>query len=170
MGKKYIIIGFAALAVILVAVGFFFSRTGGLGGEVVTTPSASDEPINEYQSATADIQDAPEGDTFTLATPGVSVRVKNFYRSAVRVVENIEVVIAEAPDYRISYIRPFTLFTVNVWGERAGQARLEAERALLKALNIPEASACRLSVEVWLSPESGTPDVGKPMPLSFCEK
>lgn len=170
MGKKYIIIGFAAFAVVLLVAGFLLSRMNGNSGEVVTAPSASDEPIDEHQNASTDIQGAPEGDTFALATPGVSVRVKNFYRSALRVVEDTEVVIAETSDYRISYIRPFTLFMVNVWGERAGQVRLEAERALLKALAVSEQSACRLSVEVWLSADSGLPDAGRPLSLSFCKK
>ncbi|MEY4731569.1 MAG: hypothetical protein RL681_515 [Candidatus Parcubacteria bacterium] len=170
MGRRYIIIGFAAFAVILVVAGLVLSRTGGNGGKIVTAPSASDENINEYQDAGTEALGAPEGDTFMISVPGVSVRVKNFYRSAVRVVENTEVVIAETSDYRVSYIRPFTLFTITVWGERAAQARQEAERALLKALNISEASACRLNVEVWLSPATGLSDAGKPLPLSFCRK
>ena len=169
MNRKYIIIGFAAVAVVLLVVGFIIARTGGNGGEPAVSGEGGEE-INEFESAGNTAIDAPEGETFMLPAPGVSVRVKNFYRSAVRVVEDIEVVIAETPDYRISYIRPFTLFIVNVWGERPGQTRFAAERALLTALNVSEQSACRLSVEVWLSPVPGLADGGKSLPLSFCEE
>ncbi len=169
MNGRYIIIGFAALAVIFIVVGFFISRMNGDEPRIVSGPSAAEEQLNEQQNAGREFAGAPEGDTFLLATPGVSVRVKNFYRTAVRVVEGVEVVLVETSEYRVSYIRPSSAFLLNVWGERPGQARLEAERALLRALDVPEATACRLTVEVWLSPTAGTPDAAQALPLNFCK-
>jgi hypothetical protein len=169
MNRRYIIIGFAAVAVVFVGAGFVISRMGASGDALEAVLGGGGEDIDEHAVAPKTAIGAPEGETFAIPTPGVAVRVKNFYRSAVRVVEDSEVVLEEAKDYRISYIRPYTLFILSVWGGEPSRTRLDAERALLRALAVSEENACRLAVEVWLSGTESSEAQG-PLPLSFCDK
>ncbi|TSC59728.1 MAG: hypothetical protein LiPW15_748 [Parcubacteria group bacterium LiPW_15] len=103
---------------------------------------------------------SPAGDTFTISTPTGGIKVKNFYKTAVAVVEENQVVIFFSEKYELDYSIYDGSFDIVVRVEDQ-KTRLEAEKDLIDRLGISRADACRLTVSVSM-PKAD------PAKLSFC--
>ena len=128
---------------------------------VVTGASEDEGLIRELP------EDAPKGPTLDIGTSGGSVRVKNFYLTALGIEEGHEVVLKDSPAYTISYLRRESNFWIILNSAPVASSRAAAEKDLLAVLDIPQTTACRLAVTVVV-PTTVDPNAPPKSRLSFC--
>jgi hypothetical protein len=169
--KNIILIVVAVVIVVLVALFFIFGRNG-------ATPATTSLPENEPQTSGASIAPnqkissdvpIPAGDFITIGTSGGAVAVKNFYKNALAIVENSEVIIKKTPEYELDYSLADGSFAVTILKSPAAVAVPKAEGDLISVLDISRGDACKLSVKIVI-PAATDPQLAGIRGLSFCAK
>lgn len=159
-----------AVVIVLVGVGmaaaFTFFRKQPVGQETGgslsegTGGNLQPQPLGQYPGV-------PVGETFTIGTAEGILTVKNFYKSAVAIVEDTDVVLKETRDYSIHYSRADSSFQVIIMNKPTAAARSAAEKDLLSILGVQLADACSLKVVVIVPLPVDQASAGS-FRLSFC--
>jgi len=110
----------------------------------------------------------PPGDTLAIGTSKGSVKVNNFYKTALGIVEGSEVVMAQTAAYEIDYSAVDSSFIITIKEEPVSAVRSSAETALLNILGIRQKDACSLAVAVIVPAPVDAQLGGRSYPLSFC--
>ena len=98
------------------------------------------------------------------------VEVNNFKKSAVKISPEGDVLIADSPNYQISYIAMDELFIISINSSPFDKIRLDAEAEFLRQLDISESTACSLNVQES-TPRFANPELaGQSFGPSFCEQ
>jgi hypothetical protein len=168
--RKIIII---AVVVIVAGVAAFFILRGINGGGGPSLPGqggSSGEQNMDNVTGGVSSSDIPSGETLTLGTPSGNVTVKNFYKTALALIEGTEVVLAKNDGYEIDYSNVDSSFVITIRQIPIDSVRVDAESQLLNLLGISKNDACRLSVSVIipasLDPQAG----GRSYPLGICSQ
>lgn len=149
--KKTIIIIVAVL--VLGGIGFFVwqsigsSYNNGDGGAGVQGGTSLEPQIGNVTGGVT-ASEVPAGDSIAIGTASGTVTVKNFYRSALGIIEGSEVVLARTESYEIDYSRADSSFTITIAKGPVAAVQADAEAKLLDMLGVSRADACRLAVSV----------------------
>lgn len=169
--KKIAITILIVLAVAAIAYGIFSllksspAGTANIPGEIPPSDSAVGEQTSFEPGSNASVGlpgDAPQGDTFVVSGPGGSIRVNNFYKNAIGIVEETQVIIKKSTDYEIDYSRADASFTISLKGKNS-DIRSIAETDLIQILGVSKADACKLRVSEYDLSRPGVTNS-----LSFC--
>lgn len=186
-GKKYTIIIIVS-SVVLISIFFLSSlliesRVKTKETKQATPTSAMSEtstqlsptpiPANYYVLPTplsdANIPTAPptpipqEGD---IILDGIAV--KDFTKTAARITEDGDVILAETTSYQIVFYKQSQEFVISIIGLDFEKSRINAESAFLVNLGIDKPNACRLFVTEYVPNTVKNKHSGEVLPLSFC--
>ena len=98
---------------------------------------------------------------------GEAVTVKNFYEHPIERFGE-DAVVARSDEYEIVYYAKDKSFIVVIRNKPAQNARDAAEQAFLRALDISQKEACKLSVQLSVMGSVDLDLAGKDYGLSFC--
>lgn len=96
------------------------------------------------------------------------VVMDNFVETASRVDEANDVFFVDTSEYEIVYLTPFQQFLITIKQTPFESNRIRAEADLLRTLNISEADACKLNVQITMPGFVDEAYTGRIFPLSFC--
>lgn len=97
-----------------------------------------------------------------------NITVNNFYKEAVKILPNGDVVIADNGKYQMVYFKKGEYFMISVVNSPFEVVREEAEREFLDILGVDKQSVCQLPVNIS-TPQFANPDfAGETYSLSFC--
>lgn len=173
-GKKYTIIIIVS-TVVLISIFFLSSLLIESRVRTKETKQATPTPIpaNYYVLPTplsdANIPTAPptpipqEGD---IILDGIAV--KDFTKTAARITEDGDVILAETTSYQIVFYKQSQEFVISIIGLDFEKSRINAESAFLVNLGIDKPNACRLFVTEYVPNTVKNKHSGEVLPLSFC--
>ena len=166
------IIAISVVIIILVAIAILVIRgvTGnaGLAGSVpVQAGTTNEQRVNQITGGISST-DMPPGDTLTIGSPSGNVTVKNFYKSAVGIIEGTDVILAKDNNYTIDYIKGNGSFVITIDQGPIAAVQATAENQLLSILGVNQKDACRLSPSVAVPATLDKQIGGRSYPLSFC--
>ncbi|MDE2018842.1 MAG: hypothetical protein KGJ13_00670 [Patescibacteria group bacterium] len=159
---KKIIIGVIIVIIAAALLAWFFPRenpTTGGGNTAGGTAQSFEIP--------AQTSGFPTGATIAIGTPHGTVTVNNFYKTTT-LSEEEYLIFGKTPDYELLYNPNNGAFVVSISAGPLSKTRPEAEAALLSALGIGKAEACKLSVTVGVAAGAVPNLAGQPLLLSFC--
>lgn len=165
--KKLTTIGGIILALVLIGYGAYSllrpSPSVPTAGNTAPSADTQGEQVPQEPGAatsTVSVNDAPQGETLIISGPGGSVRINNFYKNILNVVEENQLILRNNPDYEIDYSRADANFYITL---RTVNSRSAAEKDLLDMLGIKNADACKLSISEYAAGALGATNK-----LSFC--
>jgi hypothetical protein len=109
-----------------------------------------------------------QSSTVEIGTPSGIVTVDNFYKTATGRDEEY-VTFASSPAYSLQYDTDNSSFVVTISAGPLTATRPAAEAALLNALGVSLADACKLNVTVGIEPSVDPAFANQALPLSFCK-
>ncbi len=171
MKRTTVLVVVLIIFIVAIAAYFIFGNKNGVSGLFGGGTASS----GEEQRATGieggmSSSEVPSGDTLAIGSSGGSITVKNFYRGALGVIEESEVVMDRTDAYELDYSRADSSFAATLLRGPVAQTRAEAEARLLDILGISRSDACRLSVSVVIPVSVDASLGGRSYPLSFCAK
>lgn len=110
------------------------------------------------------LRNIPTGER--LEVGGVSI--KNPYTSAVQLSAQGDSLMTQSEGYQLIYLKQFSKFLISVTASPFEENRQQAEAALLSRLEIDEATACTLQVEITTIYDINPNEAGQIFSLSFC--
>ncbi len=139
-------------------------------GKKETQSPAAEPPAAPQTESTGGINPAgiPSGETLSLGTPKGTITVKNFYKNAVSIDEEIDVLLRTTAQYTISYSRVDSSFQIVVLAAPVAVNQKSAEADLLSLLGVNQSSACSLKISVIIPLPIDANLGGRIYPLSFC--
>jgi len=161
VNKKNLLI--AAISLVIISLVFYLVLN--------KNKNTNDQPINvnnplpneELPTASPNFQ-KPIGPTLPIS----DVNVKNFYNLDPKINERGDVTFVDRQNFQILYFANENEFLISILGSPFEENRQEAEKELLKQLEITEEKACQLKV-IISTPSFANPDEsGQNFNLSFC--
>ncbi len=160
MKKTLIIV--ISLVVVAAAAYFVFTNISKQTPELPIAETKSTSP-NDLRA----IYSAPTSTVIVIGTPQGSVTTRNFYQKALGAREQF-IVIEQNDMYEITYDVETSGFFANIKSGPLAETRPRAEAALLSALGVNQADACKLEVGVGIESAVDIAASRQILRLSFC--
>lgn len=168
MKKQIIIVASVILVIIVAATAYFvFGGSGSSGGPSGPSGSLGEQSMGNITGGVPS-SEIPPGETIVLGSSRGSVTVKNFYKTAIAIIEETEVVLMKNDMFEIDYSKTDSSFTITILKGPVSASRANAEGQLLSILGVAHAAACRLQVSVVVPVSVDAQTGGRSYPLSFC--
>ena len=110
----------------------------------------------------------PQGDFLSIGTREGTVTVKNFYKNAVDINTERDVLVTRTPEYDIVYFASDGGFSISILATPFEAVRAKAEQAFLERLGVGREDACRLAVYIGVPRWVDENLAGRNYRLSFC--
>lgn len=149
-----------ACIVIVVGVAAYVIFHGGGSSGITTGPNPDEQNMSQI-SGGVDPSLIPPGGSITIGTAKGNVTTKNFYKTALGLVEGTDLVMVQNANYEIDYSSVDSSFAITMAPNVPATMEVTAESDLLNTLGVSTADACRLSVLVYEGSQARA--------LSFCK-